>query len=159
MGLFSTKNDAKSGVILCDAKFGVNTKSGVVVSLVWCYRIPCRYPLSLEARPMAKKLSALVAPNLRIREDLRRRLEREAKRRGVSLNAEMTHRLERSFELDAARSNESIAQDIEQNWLRFGERFLALTLEDDLARALAKSNDQKVAALAGAWLKLKERSR
>jgi hypothetical protein len=96
-----------------------------------------------------------IALNLRLSKELHRRLEREAKRRGVSLNSEMTYRLERSFEIEAMRSNDSIAEDIKQNWLRFADRFLALTLEDDIARALAKSSDQKVAALAGAWLKLR----
>jgi hypothetical protein len=102
---------------------------------------------------MARKASAIVAPSLRIREDLRRRLEREAKRRGLSLNMEMTHRLERSFEIDASRSNDSIAEDIKQNWGHFADRFLALSLEDDLAKALAETDDPKIAALAKAWLK------
>jgi hypothetical protein len=97
-----------------------------------------------------------IALNLRLSKELHRRLEREAKRRGASLNSEMTYRLERSFEIEAIRSNEIIAADIKANWLHFADRFLALTLEDDLARALAKSTDQKVAAMAGVWLKLRE---
>lgn len=46
---------------------------------------------------MAKKSTAIVPTMLRIREDLRKRLEREAKKRDHSLNAEMAERLEKSF--------------------------------------------------------------
>jgi hypothetical protein len=48
---------------------------------------------------MARKPTEVVAVTLRIREDLRRRLEREARRDGISLNAEMEKRLEDSFDL------------------------------------------------------------
>jgi hypothetical protein len=47
---------------------------------------------------MPRKPSDIVQPNLRIREDLRRRLEAAAKKRGVSLNFEMTERLKASFD-------------------------------------------------------------
>jgi hypothetical protein len=47
---------------------------------------------------MPRKPSDIVQPNLRIREDLRRRLEQAAKKRGVSINAEMTERLRASFD-------------------------------------------------------------
>ena len=48
---------------------------------------------------MAKrKKTATVQLKLRIREELRRKLEREAKGRKVSLNSEMARRLESSFE-------------------------------------------------------------
>jgi hypothetical protein len=46
---------------------------------------------------MAKKSTAIVPTMLRIREELRKRLEREAKKRDHSLNAEMAERLEKSF--------------------------------------------------------------
>ena len=48
---------------------------------------------------MAKrKKTATVQLKLRIREELRRKLEREAKGRKASLNSEMARRLESSFE-------------------------------------------------------------
>jgi hypothetical protein len=50
---------------------------------------------------MAKKSTEIVPTMLRIREDLRKRLEREAKKRDHSLNAEMVERLEQSFVDDA----------------------------------------------------------
>jgi predicted nucleic acid-binding Zn-ribbon protein len=61
---------------------------------------------------MARKPTDIVQPNLRIRESLRRQLEREAKKHGVSLNQEMTHRLMRSFEEDAKRTIDIIASDL-----------------------------------------------
>jgi predicted HicB family RNase H-like nuclease len=48
---------------------------------------------------MARKSTETVAITLRIREELRRKLEGAAKRNDVSLNAEMANRLEASFEL------------------------------------------------------------
>jgi hypothetical protein len=48
---------------------------------------------------MARKPSDIVAPNLRIREDLRRRLEKAAEKNRVSINREMINRLTDSFEL------------------------------------------------------------
>jgi Arc-like DNA binding domain len=45
-----------------------------------------------------RKLTDVVQVNLRLRESLRRRLEEEAEKRGFSFNAELTRRLEESFE-------------------------------------------------------------
>jgi hypothetical protein len=45
-----------------------------------------------------RKLTDVVQVNLRLRESLRRRLEEEAEKRGFSFNAELTRRLEDSFE-------------------------------------------------------------
>jgi hypothetical protein len=99
---------------------------------------------------MARKPSDLVQPNLRIREELRRRLEREAKKRGVSLNAEMTSRLERSFDGDAARSNEEIAEDMKNVWARYGEMFHGLNWQGDLIRAASALLKQIDAGNSGA---------
>jgi hypothetical protein len=46
---------------------------------------------------VARKLTDVVQVNLRLRESLRRKLEREAERRGMSFNAELTLRLRESF--------------------------------------------------------------
>src|SRR5262245_59196928 len=48
---------------------------------------------------MARKLTDIVSHSLRIREGLRRRLERDAKTHNQSLNAEIVDRLDQSFEL------------------------------------------------------------
>jgi hypothetical protein len=57
---------------------------------------------------MAKKSTAIVPTMLRMREDLRKRLEREAKKRDHSLNAEMVERLEQSF-VDDAQNERDLA--------------------------------------------------
>jgi hypothetical protein len=49
---------------------------------------------------MARKQTDTVALTLRIREDLRRKLERQAEQRDVSLNSEIIRRLESSFQSD-----------------------------------------------------------
>jgi hypothetical protein len=103
---------------------------------------------------MAKKSDAIVQVKLRLREQLRRRLEVAAKKRGVAVNYEMMSRLERSFEQESIRALENIATDIQLNWLRFGERFLGLQLTTEAVAALANNPDQKVANLAQAWIKL-----
>ena len=57
---------------------------------------------------MAKKSTAIVPTMLRMREELRKRLEREAKKRDHSLNAEMVERLEQSF-IDDAQNERDLA--------------------------------------------------
>jgi hypothetical protein len=47
---------------------------------------------------MARKTTEIVTLSLRIREELRKRVEREAKRADRSMNAEIIYRLEQSFE-------------------------------------------------------------
>jgi hypothetical protein len=47
---------------------------------------------------VAHKLTDIVQVNLRLRESLRRKLEREAERRGLSFNAELIRRLQESFD-------------------------------------------------------------
>jgi hypothetical protein len=61
---------------------------------------------------MAKKSTAIVPTMLRIREDLRKRLEREARKRDHSLNAEMVERLEKSFVNQAQASRDTALLDL-----------------------------------------------
>jgi hypothetical protein len=61
---------------------------------------------------MAKKSTEIVPTMLRIREDLRKRLEREAKKKDHSLNAEMVERLEQSFVDDAQALRDSAILDM-----------------------------------------------
>lgn len=83
-------------------------------------------------------MARLIQPKLRVRDDLYRRIERTAKKRGVSVNYEMTSRLERSFDHDAARTLEMVGADIKLSWAKFGERFLLLELEDQVRERLTK---------------------
>ncbi len=84
---------------------------------------------------MPRKPMQVVQINLRIREELRRRLEREAKRRGVSLNFEMTSRLQETFDLETQRTFDKIGEDMKINWARYGEMFHELAKQGDLIRA------------------------
>jgi hypothetical protein len=82
-----------------------------------------------------RKPSALLQYKLRIRESLRRRIEQAAKKRGVSANYEMTSRLERSFEQEAARSIDMVAGAIEIAWARHEQANHVLGYQGDLTRA------------------------
>lgn len=67
---------------------------------------------------MARKPSDTAQLKLRIREDLRRRLERAARKRAVSLNFEMTDRLKESFDREAQRTIDAVGSDIAGHWAR-----------------------------------------
>jgi hypothetical protein len=73
--------------------------------------------------------------NLRIKERLRRRLENEARKRDVSLNYEMTSRLEQSFEQERLLTLDTGVSDFEIAHAKFGQFFMRLTLQHDLAQA------------------------
>lgn len=49
-----------------------------------------------------RRPSEIIQVNLRMREDLRQRLSRQAEKESRSFNAELVHRLEQSFERDTA---------------------------------------------------------
>jgi hypothetical protein len=61
---------------------------------------------------VTKKPTDIVPTMLRIREELRKRIEREAKKRDHSLNAEMVDRLERSFARDEKSRRDSAIIDM-----------------------------------------------
>ncbi len=84
---------------------------------------------------MARKPSDTAQLKLRIREDLRRRLERAARKRAVSLNFEMTDRLKESFDREAQRTIDAVGSDIAGHWARFGGAWHELNKQGDLVRA------------------------
>jgi hypothetical protein len=61
---------------------------------------------------MARKSTETVALTLRIREELRRKLERAAERNDVSLNNEMASRLEQSFQKEVEADLAAQIQDL-----------------------------------------------
>jgi hypothetical protein len=73
---------------------------------------------------MRRKQNETVQVNLRIKEELRRKLEAAAKEHQVSLNQEIRERLEESLERKAKQSLQGIASDMDRNWARFRELFL-----------------------------------
>jgi hypothetical protein len=84
---------------------------------------------------MARRPTDIVQPNLRIREGLRRELKREADKNRVSLNVEMTRRLERSLEQEAVQSNAVVAGHIRDAWERLDGIFRDLYMQGGLVRA------------------------
>jgi predicted transcriptional regulator len=85
---------------------------------------------------MARKPTAIVTLSLRIREELRRRVEQSAKAHQHSMNAEIIERLEASFHhqdqaADRAAVAAAAAGDAVKNFLAF-----AKISPDDLAKAL-----------------------
>ena len=65
---------------------------------------------------MARKPSDIVSPNLRIREDLRARLEKAATKNRVSINREMINRLTDSFELRVRLNSEELLDGMKVYW-------------------------------------------
>jgi hypothetical protein len=79
-----------------------------------CYFYPWFVPFSPNGAGMPRKPSAIVQYKLRIRETLRRRIEQEAKKHGVSANQEMVSRLERSFEFERVRDLDDVAASMSE---------------------------------------------
>jgi HicB family len=98
-----------------------------------CYFVPIND--GSEIISMARKPADIVQPSLRIRDDLHRRLEQAAKKRGVSLNSEMTIRLKESFDREALRTIDGVASDLGNAWMRFAEMLQDETLQEELMRA------------------------
>jgi hypothetical protein len=92
--------------------------------------------------------------HIRIRDELRRKLEREAFKHHFSLNNEIRIRLEDSFTRgDALRTVDDAAMDMQVCWARFSARFLRLELEERLAEEIARGEDlTKIKTLAKLWL-------
>ncbi len=67
---------------------------------------------------MPRKTTDTVQIGLRIREAVRQRVAREAKKNQVSINREMARRIEQSFEIGAIKSIEDVAADLASTWAR-----------------------------------------
>jgi hypothetical protein len=81
--------------------------------------------------------------SLRLREELRHRLEQKAAQHRLTLAGEIRIRLEDSIENEIEHRLETVAEDIEKNWHRFSARFLRMDLADQLADALVNDEDPK----------------
>lgn len=88
---------------------------------------------------MARKApSEITQYKIRIREDLRLRLEAEARKRDVSTNYEIRARLERSFEREEMFKLDRVAANIAQGWAKWGDALFQLNRQDELAHATEK---------------------
>jgi hypothetical protein len=102
---------------------------------------------------MPRQPHEFVQIKLRLAEPLRRELEREAKKHRFTLNNEIRLRLEDSFnKYEVPRALTDLIHDLKLNWDRYSNRFVMLTLEDQLADALSRTKDPEVANLARVWL-------
>jgi hypothetical protein len=61
---------------------------------------------------------------IRIKPEMVDKLERSAKERGISINAEMVERLRMSFESGTMLSQWQITEDMKVVWTRFGDALL-----------------------------------
>jgi hypothetical protein len=66
----------------------------------------------------ARKPTDLVQTGLRMREDLRRRVMAEAKKKNIPFNRELHLRIEASFETSSLRTLEEITTDLAGAWSR-----------------------------------------
>jgi len=88
--------------------------------------------------------TAIVGLKVRLREPLRKKLEVAAKRKGVSLNAELVVRLEESF------LGEGFLDRVEKTFAEFDKRiqqlddlvYLARSREEDLDDAIRRARDE-----------------
>lgn len=99
---------------------------------------PSKSTHHLEAAPLvagSAEASEIVDYKLRVRKDLRQRIERAADANRVSHNREMVNRLAQSFDYEATRSLEQIAIDMDGVWARYGKVFHDLSTRGDLIRA------------------------
>jgi hypothetical protein len=69
--------------------------------------------MALEGRTMpGRKPSDIIGLKLRFREELRRQIEKSAKKRDLSLNSEIVRRLEQSFDRDRLPPSEKLTHAI-----------------------------------------------
>ena len=85
----------------------------------------------------ARKQTAIVGLKVRLREPLRKKLEVAAKKRGVSLNAELVDRLERSFSAESAK--QVIDLELERAFSLWRDKMRAVLLGWEEERLTRKS--------------------
>jgi hypothetical protein len=87
---------------------------------------------------MPRKPSDILQYKLRIRESLRRRIEKVAEKNKVSANQEMVNRLERSFDQEHLSDIDSVTVGLKESWFRVERLFDRLALLSDLLKAASE---------------------
>jgi hypothetical protein len=110
---------------------------------------------------MRRHPNDIVQIGLRLRESLRRKLEREADNHRISLNAEIVLRLQDSFEeRDARRSLHSIVTQMDRAWSQYEHYLAASRLEDELFEALMEERvPEEIIKLLEEWLRQRRLTR
>ncbi|HMF19277.1 MAG TPA: toxin-antitoxin system HicB family antitoxin [Gemmataceae bacterium] len=96
---------------------------------------------------MSRKPTDTTHISLRIRESLRRRLEREAEKHRTSLNTMIRLKLEDSFAEQDRKDHGEHNRDMEVLLARYSKHLTLYDLQQDLMRALDKTTDTEVAKL------------
>jgi hypothetical protein len=84
---------------------------------------------------MPRKPADIAHINLRIRENLRRKLEREAEKHRASLNAEIAARLQQTFEQQQLLTSDQLVENVGRALLPLLEGAHELNKQGDLVRA------------------------
>lgn len=111
------------------------------------------------AREVAKAAKPTHDPaqvKLRFRGDQVERIQRLADAHQTTFNAEVKWLVDRGLDHVTLRNIEAIAMDLELNWARFSERFLALELEDDILTALESRRFEEARIFAAKLRRVRE---
>ena len=87
---------------------------------------------------MARKPSDVLQYKLRIRESLRRRIEKAAEKNQTSANQEMVNRLARSFDQEKLHEIDTVAVGIKASFLRVEGMVARITFLHDLLKAASE---------------------
>jgi hypothetical protein len=93
-----------------------------------------------------------VSQTLRLHKDLHARIVRLADHHHATLATQLRLLLEDALDIVDRRELSAIARDMDVVWEQLSRHWALHALEDNLARALAKSTDQEVKNLARSWL-------
>jgi hypothetical protein len=90
---------------------------------------------------------------LRIDEDQARQVQKLAADQRTTISATVRWLIDRGLEADKLSNFNYLVDDLALNWARFGNRFMALALEDDLLKALEERRYDDARAYAVALRK------
>jgi hypothetical protein len=85
---------------------------------------------------MNRKPDATIQINLRVRESMRRRLERAAEKQGTSMNYQITSRIEAAFDQEHLRTIDAVTRDLESHAARIAAADVSEDRLADLRRCV-----------------------
>jgi hypothetical protein len=115
---------------------------------------PSAATLTLTGESFASSRGSQV--KFRIDEDTMKHVERLAADRGTTVVAIVRWLIDRGLQAEKLRSFNDVVDDLALNWARYGDRFLALSLERDLLQALEDRRFEEARAYAVALRKSQE---
>jgi hypothetical protein len=118
------------------------------------YAEPARFTESAKSARDPARDPAQV--KLRFRGDQVERIQRLADAHQTTFSAEVKWLIDRGLDHVTLRNIEAIAMDLELNWARFSERFLALELEGDILTALESRRYEEARIFAAKLRRVRE---